>query len=420
MALAGEPGLIWIKSENACRSPKPHLERRRAASSTCRESDRKRACRQATATRAYRLLKGLGANLFGSDGIHPARLPRDRCMFSAENSRKRALTLAIALLGSALFLVLQLPLPWLLGPMFACLIAARAPLMGVGPVSEAMRTVLGTAVGASITPALFDRLGAMAGSIALVPVFVFAIGAVGYPYFRRLCGFDHATSYYAAMPGGLQDMLAFGEEAGGNVRALSLIHATRVLIVVSLMPFLLEGLWNMDLSSAPGESAVDIPMSDLLIMLVCAAVGWLGGKRIGLFGAAIIGPMILTALASLGGLITHRPPAEAILAAQFFIGIAVGVKYVGLTLMELRRVVFAALGYCILLAGLSAIFASVVAGLGLAPEAEALLAFSPGGQAEMVVLAIVAGADMAYVVTHHLVRLVVVILGAPLFERFTR
>ena len=29
-------------------------------------------------------------------------------------------------------------------------------------------------------------------------------------------------------------MVAFGEEAGGDVRALSLIHATRVLIVVTV------------------------------------------------------------------------------------------------------------------------------------------------------------------------------------------
>ena len=32
----------------------------------------------------------------------------------------------------------------------------------------------------------------------------------------------------------------------------------------------------------------------------------------------------------------------------------------------------------------------------------------------MAVLALVAGADVAFVVTHHLVRLVVVIVGAPL------
>ena len=91
---------------------------------------------------------------------------------------------------------------------------------------------------ASLTPALFQRLDEMALSVALIPPFVALIGLTGYPYFRRLWGFDPATSYFAAMPGGLQDMLLFGIEAGGNPRALSLIHTTRVLVIVSLMPFL--------------------------------------------------------------------------------------------------------------------------------------------------------------------------------------
>ena len=38
----------------------------------------------------------------------------------------------------------------------------------------------------------------------------------------------------------------------------------------------------------------------------------------------------------------------------------------------------------------------------------------------MVLLALIAGADMAYVVTHHLVRIVVVILGAPIAARLWR
>ncbi|WP_139229790.1 hypothetical protein [Litoreibacter janthinus] len=37
-----------------------------------------------------------------------------------------------------------------------------------------------------------------------------------------------------AMLSGLQDMLLFDEEAGGHVRVLSLIHATRVMAMRSL------------------------------------------------------------------------------------------------------------------------------------------------------------------------------------------
>lgn len=330
------------------------------------------------------------------------------------------IALALAAAGVAVFLLLNLPLPWLLGPMFACLVAALAgvPLQGPKHIGDAMRTVLGVAVGASITPDVVTRLPDMAVSIALIPPFILLIGLVGYPYFRRVCGFDPATSYYGAMPGGLQDMLVFGEEAGGNPRHLSLIHATRVLIVVSALPVVLTYILNLSLDKPIGAPAADIPPHELALMVVIAFVGWRGAKRIGLFGASILGPLILATVASLTGLIHSRPPMEAILAAQFFIGLSVGVKYVGITWAELRRVVLAAIGYTVLIGLLSLAFAELVYFLNLAPQAEALLAFSPGGQAEMTVLAIVAGADIAYVVTHHLTRIVVVIIGAPIVRKW--
>ena len=51
---------------------------------------------------------------------------------------------------------------------------------------------------------------------------------------------------------------------------------------------------------------------------------------------------------------------------------------------------------------------------------EGFLAFAPGGQAEMTVLAIVAGADLGFVILHHLTRIVIVILGAPVAARLFR
>jgi membrane AbrB-like protein len=333
---------------------------------------------------------------------------------------KIAATLGVAALGVALFIFLNLPLPWLLGPLFACLVAALAGAKLKGPpvMGDAMRTVLGVAVGASITPDVAGRVPDMALSLALVPPFILAIGLVGYPFFRRVCKFDPATSYYGAMPGGLQDMLVFGQEAGGNVRHLSLIHATRVLLVVSALPFVLTTILGMDLDQPIGAPAAQLPPHELLLMVAIAGFGWWGAKRVGLFGATILGPMILATFASLTGLIHSRPPAEAILAAQFFIGLSVGVKYVGVTWAELRRVVVAAIGYTLLIGMVALAFAEVAYFLNLAPQAEALLAFSPGGQGEMTVLAIVAGADIAYVVTHHLTRIVVVILGAPIVARW--
>jgi hypothetical protein len=326
-----------------------------------------------------------------------------------------ARTLLLGAVGVAGFEAAGLPLPFLLGPLFACLVAAvmGVRLAATGRIGTAMRTVLGVAVGAAVTPELVARLPSMAWSVALVPVLVAAAGALGYPFFRRVCGFDHPTAWYAAMPGGLQDMLAFGEEAGADMRALSLVHATRVLLIVSAAPVLLTAVWDRPLDAAPGAPAAAIPAGALLLMAAAAALGWWAAARAGLFGAAILGPMIAAAALSLTGVLDHRPPAEAILAAQFFIGIAVGAHYTGVTGAEIRRDVAAGAGLCLILFAVSFLLAEAVALAGLAPTVEAFLAFAPGGQAEMAVLAIVAGADLAFVVAHHLVRLVVVIAGAP-------
>lgn len=327
---------------------------------------------------------------------------------------RRGLTLALALGGATLFAGLGLPLPFLFGPMAACLLAALAgvPLRGMGVVSTLARTVLGVAIGASITPEVVGRIPQMAGSVALVPLYVALIGVVGFPFFRRM-GYDPATAWYAAMPGGLQDMVLFGQEAGGDARALALIHATRVLIIVTVAPMILTAFYGAGLTGAVGAPMRSLPMGELALLALAAVAGWKGAERIGLFGASILGPMILTAALSLGDVIHTRPPAEAILVAQLFIGIGIGVQYVGVTLRELRSFILSGLAFVLLLALLAALFTEIVTLSGLAPPVEGFLAFAPGGQAEMTVLALVAGADLGFVILHHITRMVVVILGAP-------
>lgn len=340
----------------------------------------------------------------------------------AELWRRRALTFGVAAAGAGGFLALGLPLPLLLGPMLACLLAALAGgrMADFGQAGTFLRTFLGVAVGASITPEVVAGLPAIAASLAFVPLYIAVIGAVGYPLFRRGFGFDHATAWYGAMPGGLQDMIVFGQEAGGDVRALSLIHATRVLAIVTLAPLLMTWLWEADLTRPPGQPAAAMDPAEIALMLASGLAGWKIAERVRLFGAAILGPMLLTAALSLAGAIHGRPPAEMIWAAQLFIGLSVGVKYAGITARELRVDVGAGLVHAALLALLALAFIEVVAQSGLAPMLDAFLAFLPGGQAEMVVIAILAGADLAYVVSHHLLRLVLVITLAPVAARLFR
>ncbi|GIT85226.1 AbrB family transcriptional regulator [Roseobacter sp. OBYS 0001] len=326
---------------------------------------------------------------------------------------------AFALSGVWVFHVFELPLPWLIGPIAACLAAALLGfrMRAIAPVNAAMRTILGVAVGATFTPAILSSMAGMWLTLLLVPVMICCVAAIGVPYFQKVWGYDFPTSYYSAMPGGLQDMLVFGEEAGGNPRTLSLIHATRILVIITALPFLLQSFWSADLSTPPGAPLTAIDPGQLLVMVICAALGWYLANLVGLLGASILGPMICAGLAAVMGILVVRPPAEAIWAAQFFIGMTVGVKYSGITVNEVRRDLAAGLGYCVILLLMTFVFVEIVYVTGLAPGREALLAFAPGGQAEMAVLALIVGADMAFVIAHHVFRIVVIIIGAPLFAR---
>lgn len=328
-------------------------------------------------------------------------------------------TIALASAGTAVFVWLGLPLPFLFGPLMACLLAALAgaPVAGPGKIGILMRTVLGVAIGASITPDLVARLPQMAISLAMVPLYVVVIAMIGVPFFRRVYGLDPPTAFFAAMPGGLQEMTAFGEETGANVRSLTLIHATRLLVIVLVAPLIMVVGFGADLDNPIGEPAATLPIHEMAIMAAAAIIGWQAAARIGLFGAAIIGPMILSAALSLGGVIHSRPPAEAILAAQFFIGMGLGAGYVGVTFSDLRKDVAAGLVYVVIVAAVAAVFAEAVILLGLAPPIDGFLAFAPAGQAEMAILAIVVGADLGFVVLHHVARVFFILTCAPIAAR---
>ena len=213
-------------------------------------------------------------------------------------------------------------------------------------------------------------------------------------------------------------MVMFGGEAGGSVRSLSLIHATRVLLIIMLAPILLNYFYDVDLAPRMGDKTLEIPLIELVLMAAAAVIGWKGGERIGLFGAPMLGPLILATFLSLSGLLHTKPPEEAILAAQLFIGIGIGVHYVGVTMQELRHDVLAGTGYVFLLALLAAGFTWMASLLQVASPVALFLAYAPGGQSEMLLLAFAVGADLGFVVIHHLTRIMLIILLAPFIARF--
>lgn len=332
------------------------------------------------------------------------------------------LAMLVGAAGATVFVYAHLPLPWFLGALTACFIASvlKAPILRPKPLTIPMRAVLGVAVGSAFTPALLDRVGGMAGSLAIMVPFMVLIIVVSLAFYERFAGFDRPTAFFSAVPGGLTDMTAMAEDAGANQRVVILVQATRILIVVFTLPLWLQ--WHDGLSVGTAAIAgrtrlADVALYDAAVLLAIGWGGWWGARWLGLAGAPIVGPMLVSGVLHASGITSAKMPLEVLIFAQVSVGVLLGCQFRGLTMKEFTGTMIWGIGNTVVLL---AITAAVVVGVshitGFDPVS-VLLAYAPGGQTELNLLAFILGLDVAYVALHHLVRLAVVIIGAQIVFR---
>ena len=333
--------------------------------------------------------------------------------------------LAIGIAGGLAAYFGGLPLPWMLGPMIANTVAAmlRAPIAGPDPLRPYVIPVIGVMLGSGVTAEVFGLLGTWLLTLMLLPVFLACAAGISYAVYRRLGGYDPVTAFYSAMPGGLNEMLILGAEAGGDERRIALAHAARVLIIivfVALFFGLVLGVSSGSRGAAPWIGLYEITARDYLILGLCAVVGAVLGKRMGLPASPVFGPMLLSGIAHIAGWVTVAPPTLFVIAAQITIGTIIGTRFVGATLGEIRRDIglSAVASFLMLLAAVG--FAELIVWTSGIPLAQAFLAFSPGGLTEMSLLTLAMGQDVTYVSVMHIIRITMVIGIAPFVFKWTR
>lgn len=331
------------------------------------------------------------------------------------------LALLIGAAGSLLFVYARLPLPWFLGALTFCLIASvlKAPIVRPKPLTIPMRAVLGVAVGSAFSPVLLGRLGGMASSIAILVPFMVLIIVVSLVFYERVAGFDRPTAFFSAVPGGLTDMTAMAEDAGANQRAVILVQATRILVVVFTLPLWLQ--WHDGLAVGTAVASrvrlADISVFDAVVLVAIGWGGWWAARRGGLAGAPIVGPMILSGILHASGWTTAKVPLEVLTFAQISVGVLLGCQFRGLTMKEFTGTMVWGLANTIVLLAITAMVVVGVSRITGFDPVSVLLAFAPGGQTELNLLAFILGLDVAYVALHHLVRLAIVIIGAQIVFR---
>ena len=335
------------------------------------------------------------------------------------------LGLLIGCAGAAAFVALRLPLPWFLGALTATLLAAVLDLPFAAPKSlgVALRAVLGVAIGAAFTPEILSRGAPMLISLlGLLPWLALLIGG-GYWFFTRRVLLDPMTAFFAAVPGGLSDMVLLAEEMGANTRAVTLIQLSRNILVVFALPLYIQ--WHEQISVARQAFAakshiLDLSPTGFVELLVLGFAGAAVAIRLGIAGGAIVGPMVLSGIVHVMGLTTASVPFEIMTPVQILLGILLGAQFRGLTWLEFRTTLTAGLVFTVLLLIGAPLVSAAVAHFSGFPSTLTLMGYAPGGQAEINILAFALGVDVAFVAIHHLVRLVIVMLAAQVMVRRQR
>jgi uncharacterized protein len=359
-------------------------------------------------------------------GDRPAPPPPDRKRrLDARRLRAIALALLIGSAGATAFAFLKLPLAWMLGAMVATTAASMAGLDIRMPYGfrTVMVTVLGVMLGSTFTPDLIDRVGHWAVSITGLLVYGVVAAGMVMVYLRRVARYDLVTAYLASSPGGLNPMVILARELGGDERVVALTHAARILLVVMTIPFMYR-LFG-DYEAAPGIlprglGVFDLPLHEWAILGGCAVVGPLVATWIRLPAASLMGALLLSAAVHLAGWSQSAPPSVLVAAAQVVLGTSVGCRFAGATVGEVVRIVRVSIGSTVILLGMAILTGVMLQDLTGAPWFVLLLAYSPGGLAEMSMVALGIGQDVAFVATHHLFRIGFVVLLAPFVFRLLR
>jgi membrane AbrB-like protein len=330
------------------------------------------------------------------------------------------LAITIGSVGGFVFNWLKMPLAWMLG---SCLFTTVAAFCGLRigmrvQLRQGMIIILGVLLGSGFSPDLVQRLGQWALSLGIVSMMTLCGATLCYLWLRRFTDWNRQTCYFAAMPGGLNDMTLLGGAMGGEERAIALAHALRILTVVITIPVwyrLVNGAQTSVLDMVHGPTGND--WKDYAILIACGLAGATIGRLLRLPAAFMMGPMIMSAIVHLSGFTASKPPGELVAAAQVVVGAGIGCRFVGAAIDKLHKEMAASIGAAFIMIAVAVLFAKLsVAITGLNLDAT-VLSYAPGGFAEMSLIGLALGIEIAMVATHHLFRLFLILLTSPLVFR---
>jgi hypothetical protein len=326
-------------------------------------------------------------------------------------------TLLIALAGAVAFTLLGLPAGLVSGSVLAVATAAligrpvRIPLA----LARICYVVVGTLLGTVVTPETLHGVTTWPVSIALVMLGSIAMMVATMSYLRVVHGWDALSALLGASPGAMAQGIALATELGGDLRGIAIVQTVRVLLLVLGLPngLALFGLVVPSLPVPRGPAGLAV-LGEMIVLVTVSTAFALAFLKLRFPGGLLFGAMTGSAILHGTGLIHAALPWWLGGVSVVTLGALVGSRFANTSLRMLVGYLGAALGSFAVAMAVATAFILIDAYFLPFPIANIVIAFSPGAQDTMMVLALALHLDPVFVGAHHLARFLVVTVSVAL------
>lgn len=289
---------------------------------------------------------------------------------------------------------------------------ASTALAPAPPLVVLAQALLGVTIGAALEPETLAALGAHWISITVVSLATLGASLAAGLALARTTRLDDATAQLGMVAGGASGIVAMSDDLGADARLVAFMQYLRVLVVVLVAPLVVA------IAFGPGGGGGEPASQPSLVLTIAATlVGLALARGVAVPAGAVLWPLLVAAVLSGTGALTGDVPAPIQAVAFAVIGLEVGLRFTRETVALAGRLLPAVLAAIGALVAVCAGFAALLAPLADVTYLDAYLATTPGGLYAVLAAAFGSQADTTFVLAVQTLRLLVMILAAPLVVR---
>ncbi len=333
--------------------------------------------------------------------------------YSLANLHREFVTVAVGAVGGSLFYLLRIPGNALSGSLIAvAILAAMGKATPIGGILRVFALAsVGISIGSTVTPDTFHNLAAYPLSMVMMSLCVIAMTLASAAMWRLVFRWPGPMSLLASVPGSMSYIVSVSMGLGADAAKVAVVQMSRVIFLASVLPFIVVyeagGHYNL-----PELKIVD-PTGIALLTLAAGIVVGAFITRLGMAGGMLLGALILSGVVHYLGWSPGRTPLWLFNAGQVLLGSWVGSRFVDFDWSLFGRICIGTTASVGAAMGVSVAFALLATSLFHVSFGTALMAYSPGGQDAMMVLALSMGVDPIFVSAHHLARYFLINASLP-------